>query len=104
MKRDQKPDVNLSSDADIKPAVKVKKKKGGPQPYAPGAKSSLAEMIVRIGIAGLPNHAEVCQKVNSWLKGGADSQTGLTPSQLRTQLDPRWGVRRELNKCAESLG
>lgn len=47
---------------DEKPKVTAKKAKG-PQPYAPGAKSSLAEMIIKIGIAGLPSHSEVCEKV-----------------------------------------
>lgn len=49
-------------DKDVKPKITAKKAKG-PQPYAPGAKSSLAEMIIKIGIAGLPSHAEVCEKV-----------------------------------------
>lgn len=53
---------NLSAE-DVKPKVKAKKAKG-PQPYAPGAKSSLAEMIIKLGIAGLPSHAEVCEKVS----------------------------------------
>ncbi|EJT48527.1 hypothetical protein A1Q1_02435 [Trichosporon asahii var. asahii CBS 2479] len=48
-------------DKEVKPNITAKKAKG-PQPYAPGAKSSLAEMIIKIGIAGLPSHAEVCEK------------------------------------------
>lgn len=52
---------------DVKPKAQREKKAKGPQPYTPGAKASLAEMIVKIGIAGLPSHAEVCEKVRERL-------------------------------------
>lgn len=68
VKRDPKsPSADEKSDIlgdDVKPKARREKKAKGPQPYTPGAKASLAEMIVKIGIAGLPSHAEVCEKVS----------------------------------------
>lgn len=57
----------MKRNADAEPAVKSetgdKKKARLNEPCAEGARASLAQMIIDIGIAGLPARAEICEKV-----------------------------------------
>ncbi|EKC99003.1 hypothetical protein A1Q2_06757 [Trichosporon asahii var. asahii CBS 8904] len=95
----KKPNVKPDIKPDIKPKVTKSptkraspSKAGGSGKLPPGSKAALASLIVQRGLASLPSHAE-CAEI-----------TGMTPAQVRNQLDPRKGVRKKLQKLAETLG
>lgn len=130
---DVKPDVkpDIKPKATKSPKRASPSKGGGSGKLPPGSKAALASLIVQRGIACLPSHAE-CADIVSTLTPRAVAvlgsgrrhfattsdgprtavrsdtkltrQTGMTPAQVKNQLDPRKGVRKELLKLAENLG